>query len=137
MVLPKGKVINRLVITKLWVKGRASEDRDEWTEEVRALCERCYDDKDETSEVQAERIRRQRRSGDRRVVVQERQVMITGDKVLRARGKMLRNKVQCLPTETVYEVLPWIDKRFRGECRAPEAWKLLRLVFLEKLDRQA
>ena len=26
---------------------------DEWTEEVRAHCDRCYDDKTETSEVQA------------------------------------------------------------------------------------
>ena len=60
-LLPRGKVINRPVITKLWVKGRASEDRDEWTEEARAHCERCYDDKEETSEVQAERILSQRR----------------------------------------------------------------------------
>ena len=51
-VLPRGTVI-----TKLSVNGRDSEDRDEWTEEVRAHCERCYDDKDETLEVQAERIR--------------------------------------------------------------------------------
>ena len=43
-VLPRGKVINRPV--KI----------DEWTEEVRAHCERCYDDKEETREVQAERI---------------------------------------------------------------------------------
>ena len=28
--------------------SRASEDRDEWTEEVRAHCERCYDDKDDS-----------------------------------------------------------------------------------------
>ena len=91
-VLPRGKVINRLVITKLWVNWRASEDRDEWTEEVNAHCQRCYDDKEETSEVQAERIRRQRRSGDRRVAFQGRRVMITVDKVLRARGKMLQNK---------------------------------------------
>ena len=49
---------------------------DEWTEEVRAHCERCYDDKEETSEVLAERIRRQRRSGDRRVALQGRRVMI-------------------------------------------------------------
>ena len=27
-VLPRGKVINRQVITKLWVNGRASEDRE-------------------------------------------------------------------------------------------------------------
>ena len=47
-VLPRGKVINRPVFTKLWVDGRASEDRDEWTEDVRAHCESCYDDKAET-----------------------------------------------------------------------------------------
>ena len=56
----RGKVINRPVVTRLWVSGRASEDRDEWTEEVTAHCERAYDDKAETTEVQAERIRRQR-----------------------------------------------------------------------------
>ena len=39
-VLPKGKVINTPVVTKLWVNGRASEDRDEWTEGIRAHCER-------------------------------------------------------------------------------------------------
>ena len=38
----------------------------------------------------------------------------------------------CLPTETVYEVTHWFDKRFEGECRAPEAWKILRLVFIKK-----
>ena len=137
-VLPRGQVINRPVVTKLWVNGRVSEDRDEQTEEVRARCERCYDDKEETSEVQAERIRRQRRSGDRRVAQQGRRVMNTVDKVLRARGKMLRNKAngpadclvtelpRCHLTETDYEVAHWFDKR------APEAWKILRFVFLKK-----
>ena len=28
----------------------------------------------------------------------------------------------------------WFDKRFKGECRAPEAWNILRLVFLKKPD---
>ena len=41
---------------KLWVAGRASEDRGEWVVEVKVHCEGCYDDKDETSEVQAARI---------------------------------------------------------------------------------
>ena len=130
-VLRRGKVINRPVITRLWVNGRASEDRDEWTEEVRAHCDRCYDDKEETS-------------GDHCVALQGRRVAITVDKVLRARGKMLRNKangpadcrvtemLQCLSTETVYEVAHWFDKRFRGGCRAQEAWQVLRLVFLKK-----
>ena len=45
-MLPRGKVIKQLVVTKLWVIGRVSEDRD-WTEEVRAQCERCDDDKEE------------------------------------------------------------------------------------------
>ena len=53
VVLRWGKVIYRPVVTKLWVNGRASEDRDEWTEEVKAHCERCYDDKAATSEVQS------------------------------------------------------------------------------------
>ena len=80
-MLPRGKVVNRLVVTKLWVNSRASEDRNEWTEEVRAHSERCYDDKTETPEVQAERIRRQRISGERRVVLQGRRVTITVETV--------------------------------------------------------
>ena len=84
-------MINRLVIPKLWVNGRVVEDGDEWTEEVRGYYDRFYEDKDETSEVKAERIRGQRRSVHRRVVLQERQLMITVDKVLRAPGKMFRN----------------------------------------------
>ena len=127
---------------KLWVNGRVSEERDEWTEEVRAHCERCCDDKAETPEAHAERIRRQRISGDRRVALHGRRVAITVDKVLRARGKMLRNKangpadclvtemLQCFPTETVYEVTHW----FQGEYRALKARKTLRLLFLKKPD---
>ena len=45
---------------------------------------------------------------------------------------LLTEMLQCLPTETVYEVAHWFDKRFRGECRAPEAWTVLRLVFHKK-----
>ena len=89
---------------------------------------------------------RQRISGDRRVALQGRWVTITVDRVLPARGKMLRNKangparslvtemLQCLPTEIVHEVVHWFDKRFEGECRATEAWTILRLVFLKKPD---
>ena len=62
--LPRGKIVQRPVVKKLWRAGRAIEDGEEWTEETRAYCERCYDDKDETAEVHAERIRDQRRRGD-------------------------------------------------------------------------
>ena len=38
------KLLRKSVVTKLWVNGRASEDRDEWTKEVRTHCEKCYGD---------------------------------------------------------------------------------------------
>ena len=134
------------MVTKLWINGRANEDRDEWTEEVRAHCERCYDDITQTSEVQAERIRRRRVSGDRRAALQGHRIQITVDRVLRALGKMMKHNasgpanrlftemLQCLPTETVYEAAYWFEKRFRGECRAPEPWTILRVVFLKTPD---
>ena len=42
--------------------------------------------------MQAERIRRQRVSGDRRVALQGRRVLITVDNVLQVQGKLMRNK---------------------------------------------
>ena len=135
-VLPREKVIHRPVVTQLWVNGRASEDRDEWTEEVRGHCERCYDDKAETPVVQAERIRRQRVSGDRHVALQGRRILIVVDMILEyANGLahcLVTEMLGCLPTETVHEVACWFDKFFKGECQAPDAWEVLCLVFLKK-----
>ena len=37
---------------------------EEWMEKVSAHCERCHDDKDETSQMQEDRIQQQRRRGD-------------------------------------------------------------------------
>ena len=80
------------------------------------------------SEVQAERILSQSRSGDRCVALQGSRVMITVDKVLRARRKMPRNKGQWssrLPSDgnaaMSSDGAQWFDKCFRGECRALEA----------------
>ena len=42
--------------------------------------------------------------------------------------------LQCLPLETLYEVTHWFEKRFRGDCQAPDARKLQRLVFHRKPD---
>ena len=85
-------ILQKLVVKKLRVTGCASEDKEEWMEEVKAHCERCYDDKDENSEVQAERIREQRRGGDCLVTWQGRTVAITVERVIRARGKMMKKK---------------------------------------------
>ena len=57
VALPRGKLVERPTVEQFWVNGKASEDREEWMEEVRAHCERCYDGKDESSKVQGERIR--------------------------------------------------------------------------------
>ena len=38
------------------------------------------------------------------------------------------------PTVVIYEVTRWFQRRFLGTSRAPEAWRILRLVFLKKLD---
>ena len=65
--IPRGKIVRRPIVKKLWVNGRASEDREKWMEEEKAHCKRCDDDKEESSEVQTERIREQRRKGDSRV----------------------------------------------------------------------
>ena len=72
--LPTGNIVRRPHVKKLQVDGRASEDREEWMEEVRVHCERCYDDKDDISEVQAERIREQRCRLDTLVAWQGRKV---------------------------------------------------------------
>ena len=101
--LLRAKVVKKPVVTKLWVNGRATEDREEWCEEVRLHCEKCYDDKSETSEKQAERIRVQRCRGDSAVAIHGLRVLITVNRVLRARGKMLRGKsngpADCLVVE--------------------------------------
>ena len=114
-VLPGGKLINGPVVTKRWVNGRASENRDEWTEKVGAYSERCYDDKEETPKVQAERILSQRRRGDLCVALQGHRVMITVDNILRAQGKMLRNKANdCLVNDIIEELS---TKYVRGKAR--------------------
>ena len=73
---PRGNIVRRPVVKKLWINGRACEDREEWMVEVGGHCERCCDDKDETSEVQAE-IREQRYGGDSLIARQGRKVHIT------------------------------------------------------------
>ena len=48
---------------------------------------------------------------------------------------LVTGMLQCLPMETVYEVTHWFETRFTGERRAPEAWKILRLVRRQAGDR--
>ena len=40
--------------------------------------------------------------------------------------------LKALPMEFAHEVARWFQKRFQGQCSAPEARKMLRLAFLQK-----
>ena len=73
---PKGKTIQRPVVKKLRINRKVSEDREEWMEEVKAHCKRCYDDKDE-NEV---RIQEQRHRGGSLEALTGRKVDITVDR---------------------------------------------------------
>ena len=58
--IPKERKIRRPTEEKLWINGRVREDSEDWMEQVRAHCERCHDDKDESTQVQVKRIQEQR-----------------------------------------------------------------------------
>ena len=72
--------------------------------------------------------------------------MITVDCVVRARVRMMKNKLSglkdCLVTEVmreipmscVYEIAHWFNRRLEGLHTAPVAWKVPRLAFLKKPD---
>ena len=110
-------------------------------EKVEAHCERFYDDQDETSQMQEDRIQELRHRGDCLGSWTRRKVEITVDRVLRAREKMMKTKANCPsdclmtemlkehPMESVHEITHWF-----GECRTPAPWEILRLVFLKKPD---
>ena len=72
-------------------------------EEVKAHRDRCYGLKDETSQTQEERIPEQRQRGDCLKAWTGRKGEITVDRVLRACGKMMKNKTNlpsgCLVSE--------------------------------------
>ena len=61
---------------RLWINGKVSEDRDD-DKEVRTHCERCYDDKNESSQVQEERTQEPRRREDGRKAWEGKTIMVT------------------------------------------------------------
>ena len=76
-------------------------------EEVKAHCERCHDDKNETKQVQEERIQEQRHTGDSLVAWTGRKV----ENKANGLGDCLATEmVQELPMECVYEVTHWFEK---------------------------
>ena len=76
---------------------------------------RSEPDKTETSEVQAERIRHQRSRGDSLAALQGRRIQITVDRVLGARGKMMKNQANWPADCLVTEMLQWLPTQRRGK----------------------
>ena len=96
-----------------------------------ARCESCYDDKDETSQVQEKRFQEQRR---RRTVLRPGlggRWRSNVDRVLRARGKMMKNKANGpsdwlvtgmlheLPMQSLYEITHWLWKKIQERMSCP------------------
>ena len=70
--------------------------------------------------------RNQRCRGDSLIALQGRRKQIYNRPGL---AGLVTELLPCLPMETENEVTHWVEKRFKGECRAPGAWKILRLAF--------
>ena len=136
---------------EFWCEGRGLPKRKVVVRRLggcEADCERCFGDEEEPTQVQEVRRHEQRERGNRRERWKGERVEVTVDKVLRFQAKMMKNQtngpgdclvsemVRELPMETVGEIPLWFGKRFRGECRTPAAWKILRLVFLKKPDAE-
>ena len=82
--LPRGKTVQRSVVPRFGIIGKASEVREEGMGEEQTHCERCHDDKDETSQMQEARVQAQRPRGDSFEAWPGRTAEITVDSVLRA-----------------------------------------------------
>ena len=110
-----------------------SEDRDEWMEEVKTHCEGCHDNKDESSQVQDERMQEQRRRDCCEAWEGEKSCS-------QQTGKMMKIKANCPSDCLVTEMLPefsmeaWFEITHVGLGKDSAAWTILRLVFLKKLD---
>ena len=110
---------------------RFSEDKETWDRE----CDRCNHDPGEDEETQMEMVTNHRGRGDARVGMGRGSVDITVDLVLggvdletRPRCHKSCRSIQCTRLPTVF------GKRFKGSCRSPPAWNLLRLLFLRAFD---
>ena len=100
--LSKGKTVRRPPIKKLSFNGGVSEDREEWMEEVRRHCERCYDEKDEPTQVQEKRIQEQEKRKKSPGGVDRRRGGGHGGQGTKG-GKVMKNKAngleECLVSE--------------------------------------
>ena len=125
---------------KLRIQGERSGDKEWWTEDAREHCGRCYDDVGETSVVHQKRAMAQREEGAKEERADGRRREVTVDLVLRTWRRLqqdtaagLGDCLKAFPKETLFERTHQFDKRYGGEGRALESWKIFKAgVFLKK-----
>ena len=110
------------MVTKLWINGRDTEDREEWCEEVRLHCEKCYDDKSETSEKKLSASEYSDAEMTARLLFKVGECRSQSiEYFVRAGRCYVANPMARLTTEVICEVTHWFHKRFQWDCRAAEA----------------
>ena len=104
-----------------------------------------YTDSEETV-VQENRNEYFRKKGNQQFTEDGRNAEITADLVLQARARLSDNKVngqeytfvsemiKRLPMEKIYTITTCFQERFMGMMDFPSSWKVLKLMFLRKLD---
>ena len=87
-LVPGKKKAKRKPLTKLYVKGHFTEDREEWQKELQRRCDEVYIDQEETIRSTRKQLNTSKKRGDQQFTMDGRDVdRITVDVVLQARAK--------------------------------------------------
>ena len=138
---PAKKNVKRKPLRENFVKENFTEEREESQKELHRHCEEVYTDQGETIEYF-------KKKGDQQFAMEGRTVQITVDLMVQARAKMSDNKVNGpedaiaseminqLPLEKIYTITKCFQQRFMVQMESPSSWKIVKLVFLRKLDAE-
>ena len=137
----KKKTIDRVVRRRQFYWGQRRVD-----DGFKGIAKRCMSTRRRQKMSKRKRSNKYRQDGNRQFTEDGRIVEITVDMVLQARAKMSENKVngpedvvvsemiKQLLQEKIYEVPRCFQHRSMGQMDAPNSWKIVKLVFLRKLD---
>ena len=117
---------------ELYVEGNIAEDRAVWSDEQQSHCEEVYDDREETAEMQNERIMKFKTSVNKRFTEDGRRAESTVDVVRRTRAKMAEERVKwvgrpkpsqrcSLPQEKVHDIT-LLPRPLHGTVMTPDSW---------------
>ena len=142
----RGKRQKPKPLAKLYVERHFTEDTAEWQNELQRHCEEVYTDMEETKEELENRIEYFWKNGNQQFSEERLNAEITVDMMLQARAKLSDNKVngpedaivsemiKKLPMEKICTKTKCFQEHFLGQMESPSSWKVVKLVFLRKLD---